>query len=136
MQLSFSEKPKNGEIMIVTTQQVTNAPSEYFRFEATTAFCKIMCDAPRLPKFPVYGSNNWYYAYGNSSHEEVAKDTEIVVNLSPKGENRPFMVIDDGWQLSHNGACTGGPWNIGNYKFPNMKGLAQEIRNAGARPGI
>ena len=105
-------------------------------FEATTAFCKIMCDAPRLPKFPVYGSNNWYYAYGNSSHEEVAKDAEIVVKLSPKGANKPFMVIDDGWQLSHNGGCTGGPWNIGNYKFPDMKGLAQEIIKAGAKPGI
>lgn len=42
------------------------------------------------------------------------------------------MVIDDGWQPN---ACDG-PWNVGNERFPDMKGLADAIRARGARPGI
>ena len=31
-------------------------------------FCKMMCALfPRLPKKPVYGINDWYFAYGNNS---------------------------------------------------------------------
>lgn len=105
-------------------------------FKATTALCKAMCDKPRVSKQPIYGANNWYYAYGNSSHAEIIEDTKLVVELSPKGENRPFMVIDDGWQICHNGSCNGGPWNKGNYKFPDMGGLAREIKELGAKPGI
>jgi len=42
-------------------------------FEAIKDFCKIMCPNPKLPKMPVYGSNNWYYAYGNSSREDILR---------------------------------------------------------------
>ncbi|MBQ8186706.1 MAG: hypothetical protein IJ037_07520, partial [Clostridia bacterium] len=36
-------------------------------FDAGRAFCRLMCPVTVLPKHPVYGSNNWYYAYGKSS---------------------------------------------------------------------
>ena len=108
-------------------------------FEAGRAFCRMMCEAPRLPAKPVYGSNNWYYAYGNSSHSEIVGDTELLAELTKGLENRPYMVIDDGWQVRHDPAyCgyNGGPWNCGNEKFPDMAGLAAEIASRDIIPGI
>jgi alpha-galactosidase len=46
----------------------------------------------------VYGSNDWYWAYGNNSADSVRLDAQHIVELSPAGTNRPFVVIDDGWQ--------------------------------------
>ena len=67
-------------------------------FAAIHAFCRQMCANPRLPPQPVYGSNDWYWAYGKNSAETVLADAQHIVELSPTGENRPFAVIDDGWQ--------------------------------------
>ncbi len=67
-------------------------------FAAIHAFCRQMCPAPRLPALPVYGSNDWYWAYGNNSAASALADARSVVELSPPGPNRPFAVIDDGWQ--------------------------------------
>lgn len=105
-------------------------------FEAVKDFCKKMCPVPRLPQTAVYGSNNWYYAYGNSSAEDILKDAELLCELAPGSENRPFMVIDDGWQVTHGCACTGGPWNMGNYKFSDMKKLADDLKARKLRPGL
>ena len=41
-------------------------------FTALCDFCKKMSPKPLLPKEKVYGGNNWYYAYGDSSYEEIA----------------------------------------------------------------
>jgi len=90
--------------------------------EAVAALCKVMCPNPRLPKGPVYGTNDWYYAYGKNSEEGILRDTDLIVSLAPKMGARPFSVIDDGWR--------------GNAKFPDMAKLADKIRERGARPGI
>lgn len=108
-------------------------------FDAACRFCKIMCTDPLLPDEPIYGSNNFYYAYGISSHQEILSDTAYLNRLVDENEpNRPFMVIDDGWQFAHDlkEGCNGGPWDRGNYKFPDMKGLATEIKSQNIRPGI
>ena len=39
--------------------------------EAGQRFCREMSRGARLPKHPVYGANNWYYAYGQSSGQEI-----------------------------------------------------------------
>jgi alpha-galactosidase len=101
-------------------------------FQAARAFCRDLCKNPRLPANPVYGGNNWYYAYGRSSRDEILRDTDLVAELSPSGDNRPFMVIDDGWQPNR----TTGPWDHGNDRFPDMPRLAEEMRKRGVRPGI
>ena len=67
-------------------------------FAAMRAFCKQMCSDPRIPSLPVYGSNDWYWVYGKNSAETVRVDAQHIVELSPTGTNRPFAVIDDGWQ--------------------------------------
>lgn len=101
-------------------------------FEAGKRFCGVMCKDPILPKSPVYGSNNWYYAYGKSSEREILEDTTYLAELTAGLSNRPFMVIDDGWQMND---CTG-PWYTGNDRFPDMKGLASKMREEGVKPGI
>lgn len=101
-------------------------------FAALRSFYRQLCDDP-LPVYePVYGSNNWYYAYGKSSHQEILSDTDYLVQHCQMNKHRPYMVIDDGWQPN---ACDG-PWNVGNELFPDMTGLADAIRAKGARPGI
>lgn len=101
-------------------------------FEAAQRFCRLMTDSPVFPDEPVYGSNNWYYAYGKSSHAEILQDSEFVSSLTKEIENRPWMIIDDGW--SPNATC--GPWDTGNERFPDMKRLAKEMKETGVKPGI
>lgn len=100
-------------------------------------FCKKMCSSPVFPPQPVYGSNNWYYAYGNSSEQEILKDADYLAKLTKEAENPPYMVIDDCWQEHHRlGEYNGGPWKHRNKKFPNMKKLAEKIKEKGVHPGI
>ncbi len=116
---------------------VCSSESGSTAFEAAHRFCQKMCTDPILPKEPVYGSNNWYYAYGVSSHEEIVADAEYLSMLAGEAKNRPFMVIDDGWQIAHDvDSYNGGPWHTGNEKFPDMAKLAEEIEKRGAKPGI
>lgn len=66
-------------------------------------------------------------------------DADFLSTLVPPSvANRPFMVIDDGWQFAHDAVegATGGPWDKGNGRFPDMSGLAGAIRASGAKPGI
>lgn len=80
----------------------------------------------------IYGSNNWYYAYGKSSHEEILRDARILANICKSNSNPPYMVIDDGWQQN----LTTGPWVNNPSIFPDMKRLAEEIKALGLRSGI
>jgi alpha-galactosidase len=107
-------------------------------FAAMRAFCKQMCASPRLPRDPIYGSNDWYWAYGKNSRSSVMADVKNIVDLSPTGANRPFAVIDDGWQPGRgaDGKAGAGTWDHGNDKFGDMQALASEMKRAGARPGI
>lgn len=100
---------------------------------AARGFVRHLCPQPLLPAWPVYGGNNWYYAYGWSSAEAIRRDSHALGELAPDRENRPFSVIDAGWQFR--GDCEGAPW-AGNLRFPDMAALAGEIRAAGCRPGI
>jgi alpha-galactosidase len=103
-------------------------------FEATRAFCRQMCPTPRLLSSPAYGINDWYYAYGKNTAEGILRDAQYHGALAPAGPNRPFCVIDDGWQIGESG--TQSQWERGNEKFPSLPGLAADIRKAGMRPGI
>lgn len=94
-------------------------------------YCRTLCDNPILPRERVYGGNNWYYAYGKSSYGEIISDAKFQAELAKGIDNRPFEVIDDCWQIN---SCEG-PW-IPNEKFGDMKKLADEIKEIGARPGI
>lgn len=117
-----------------------HAPVEVSPFAASQALCRKLCPNPRLPSEPVYGGNNWYYAYGTSSHEQALKDAGLIAELAPDCANRPWYVLDDCWQANRRHAehwmkqC--GPWDRGNAGFPDMPGLASAILERGVRPGI
>ncbi len=100
-------------------------------FEALCEYCKTLCSAPLLPKEVIYGGNNWYYAYGKSSREQILSDAAPQAELAAGIDNPPFMVIDDGWQRNR---CAG-PW-LPNEKFGDMASLAEEFKQRGVRPGI
>lgn len=101
-------------------------------YEAGRAACRLMCRDGIVPEKMIYGSNNWYYAVGNSSHEQILRDARLITSLAEGIENRPYCVIDDGWQKH---SCDG-PWHVGNERFPDMARLAREIDEAGAVPGL
>ena len=92
--------------------------------------CARMCPRPRLPADPVYGSNNWYSAWGTFTADEVTRDAALVAELSPSGPVRPWMMVDEGWQEND------GRWERGNERAGDPAALAQRIRAAGCRPGI
>jgi alpha-galactosidase len=104
-------------------------------FRAATEFGRVMCPNPRLPDHPVYGFNDWYCDYGRNSAESVRYYARFVSRLSPDTKNRPYMVIDDGWQPGQGGGGWS-EWDRGNDRFGDMARLARDIRAAGARPGI
>ena len=100
-------------------------------FDALCDYCKTLCTSSRLPKETVYGGNNWYYAYGESSRAQILSDAALQAELASGIDNAPFMVIDDGWQLNR---CAG-PW-LPNEKFGDMASLVREFQLRGVRPGI
>ena len=122
--------PRTLEAAVV---RIRRGAGDESAFQAARRFCRQLCAEPRLPSAPVYGGNNWYYAYGrNCSAAAIERDAGLMAELAPSGPNRPFMVIDDGWSP----ASTAGPWDRGNDRFPDMAGLAAAIKRLGVRPGI
>ena len=89
---------------------------------AAKAFCATMCESPRAAPAVIYGSNDWYYAYGKNSAEQIIRDAELMASLAPAQGERPFTVIDDGWKNKQ--------------AYPDMAALAQAIRARGVRPGL
>ena len=109
-------------------------------FHTTRRFCGMMCPKPRLPKQPVYGINDWYFAYGNNSFDLIKKTTAMMAELVTDTHNRPFSVIDAGWAQYSPLLPGDGGWNDDfskpNDKFKDMHLLANEIKNLGMRPGL
>ncbi|HEY0868341.1 MAG TPA: hypothetical protein VGE01_13230 [Fimbriimonas sp.] len=105
-------------------------------FAATQSFCRQMCLEPRLADQPIYGTNDWNYAYGNSSAELIAEMSGLISDLSPNPDNRPFSVIDEGWAMGPFENRFGyGPWE-GNPRFGDMAAFAERLKDLGVRPGI
>ena len=80
---------------IMTTE---NQPGEN-PWHTDIRFCKMMCDNPKLPEKPVYGINDWYFAYGNNSRDLILEHTSMMSDLVTNWDNPPFSVIDMGWSV-------------------------------------
>jgi alpha-galactosidase len=88
-----------------------------------TRLCRLMCPKPRLPKEPIFGSNDWNYAYGKNTAEGILRDADLMATLAGSSSKyRPYAVIDDGYQDAN--------------RFPEMAALAQAIRQRDVKPGI
>jgi alpha-galactosidase len=110
---------------IVTTQSEAGETP----FQTDSRFCRMICDKPRLPEKPVYGINDWYFAYGNNSKELILESTRVMAELAQDTGNRPFSVIDDGWMER-------AQFTRPNAKFGDMSVVAAEIKKTGMRPGL
>jgi alpha-galactosidase len=109
-------------------------------FLTARRFCKMMCEKPRLPAQPVYGINDWYYAYGNNSSKLIKETTALMATLVTDAGNRPFSVIDAGWAKYSPYLPGDGGWaddfSIPNDKFKDMHLMADDIVKLGMRPGL
>ena len=103
-------------------------------FRVASRLCHAMCVAPRLPDHNIYGSNDWYVNYGNNSRDQTVRDAAILADLTSGIANRPYAVVDGGWQET--GGAGGGPWDRPAAKFGDMSTLAATMRTEGVRPGI
>ncbi len=107
-------------------------------YDVAKRFSHLMCPCPKLPKEPVFGVNNWYWAYGNISHESVMEETDYLLKMCNGTRHRPYMILDDGWQYSRTLGRTGyigGPW-VPNEKFPDIMHTVDMIHSKGAKAGI
>ena len=110
-------------------------------YVAAQSFCRMMCEKPVLPKTPIFGVNNWYWAYGNISHDSVMGECDQLMDMCSDAVNKPFMIIDDGWQSGRHkneegNVYNGGPWTTSLPAFPSMADTAAKIREKGAIPGL
>ena len=110
-------------------------------FAAGRAFCKLMCERPRLPKEPVYGYNDWYCAYGRNTATNFLADAAYIVDCAKGLENRPYVVMDDGWQKNSPPVVKvdsgHGPWDRSGEPFGmDMATFAAKVAALGAKPGL
>ncbi|MGZ3754917.1 MAG: hypothetical protein ACXVAY_09120 [Mucilaginibacter sp.] len=121
---------------VVTIKSAAGEPA----FRTAQRFCKIMCPHQHLPKQPVYGINDWYYAYGNNSPALIKEQTALMADLVTDTNNRPFSVIDAGWAayspLLPNDCCWQDDFSRPNDKFKDMALMAADIKKLGMRPGL
>lgn len=128
-----------GELEVAT---VVSAVFEDDVHEACAAFCRMLCDNPRQVSRPIFGGNDWYCNYGDNSFEKIRLHAQRIAGCAEGCPWKPYMVIDDGWQICHRdlpqpyGNYNGGPWGYCNANFGDMKAMAEEIVAAGAIPGI
>ena len=104
-------------------------------YAATHALCRLLCPKPLLAEHPVYGTNDWNFAYGNNSADLIANASGLVSDLSPDRGNRPYSIIDDGWAKGPDGNLGHGPW-VGNKEFGDMGAVAARLKGLGVRPGL
>ena len=70
-------------------------------FEALKKYYRTLCNDPIFSRNKVYGANNWYYAYGNSSDSEIFNNTDTVntgdvsLEIKKSGENLTVSVSAD-----------------------------------------
>jgi len=121
---------------IITTKSTTAETP----FLTAQRFCRLMCEKSRLPRAPVYGINDWYYAYGNNSPKLIKEQTAIMAGLATDTSNRPFSVIDAGWAayspLLPGDCCWADDFSRPNEKFKDMQAMAEDIVKLGMRPGL
>ena len=103
-------------------------------------FCKMMCAKPKLPAKPVYGINDWYFAYGNNSRNLILETTRLMADLVTDWSNAPFSVIDMGWSEKpkklNEEYVWGDDFTRSNSNFGDMSTVAAEINKLGMRPGL
>lgn len=133
--VKLGQRTLHAADIVTYVSQLNESP-----FATATRFCSIMCTKTRLPKQPVYGINDWYYAYGENSPQLIKEQTAIMADLVTDTSNRPFSVIDAGWAeyspLLPGDCCWQDDFSRPNAKFKDMHKMAADITALGMRPGL
>jgi len=123
----------NGVVLsdrvVALTSVVTLPPTQESPWNAAKSLCRKMAAGTNVPGKRgqyaldvLYGSNDWYYAYGKNTPQGILRDAELMREMAPAQGPTPFCIIDDGYQDA--------------ARFPSLSRLAEEIRGKGAAPGI
>lgn len=99
-------------------------------------FCRVLCPAPRLPAAPVFGGNDWYYAYGRQTAAGIRRDAERLAGWSTGLSQRPWCVIDAGWEAGGAPGVIGGGRFTSVPAFGDMAELARDINARDCQPGL
>lgn len=105
-------------------------------YQVATSLCKRLSTSPRVHEQPLYGFNDWYYQYTKCTAASTLRDADLLGKLTQGLSNRPFCVIDAGWQVN---SWTGGPHEPTSgkdFKEYGMARLAADIRKRNVKPGI
>lgn len=72
----------SGRRLLAATVVMCTGHASESCFDVAKAFCHKMCERPLLPAKPIYGSNNWYYMYGeNVSAQASLRDAELLPSV-------------------------------------------------------
>ena len=117
-----------GDRILALASIIQIAPKES-AWDAASLLCRgMVAGTPFRPRRGehsldvIYGSNDWYYAYGKNTAEGILRDADLMRELAPSGAAKPFCIIDDGYQDA--------------ARFPSLPRLAADIRSRGSVPGI
>jgi len=109
-------------------------------FQATQRFCSMMCPHPRLPKAPVYGINDWYFAYGVITRQVIMDHAGMLAPLAVDHANKRFCLIDAGWARRTPGKEENPGWgdyyDLPHDSFGDMTQVAADLRTLGYRPAL
>jgi len=115
-----------GNRKLTMATVVTHSSVGNNSFAAVKQLCVKMADAGGVPRrekpLLIYGSNDWYYAYGKSSEADILRDADLMQELAPMRGARPFTVVDEGY--------------ANNKLFGDMASVAEKIRARNVRPGL
>ena len=118
-----------GERTLQLATVVQRAQPDESAWQTATGLCKAMTEGEIVPRKrgnyalqTLYGSNDWYYAYGMNTAEGILRDADLMRELAPLDGPKPFCIVDDGYQDPS--------------RFPSMARLAQDIRARHVVPGV
>lgn len=123
----------NGVVLVdrvvALASVVILAPTQQSPWNATKSLCRKMAAGVTIPNQRghyaldvLYGSNDWYYAYGKNTADGILRDADLMREIAPSRGATPFCIIDDGYQDAS--------------RFPSLQQLAEDIHQRGVAPGI
>lgn len=124
----------NGRVLEAAT--ILYCRYERTPFASARKFCKILSPLAITSSLPVYGILSKPRIGQLFNEEQILRECAELTHISDGLQNRPFQILDCGWQ--NNASCDSpcGPWNVPSKHFGDMGELAEKIRRQGVRPGI
>ncbi len=104
-------------------------------FQATKAFCRMMCDKPLLPRRPMVGTLDWYYTYGKCTEALFVAEAELFAELLEGCGVKGFALVDAGWAPGDRSS-----WHedqtTTHKDFGSIQKVATGVRALGLLPGL